>query len=98
MKELDQQTDKYSFQKNINKRQKQIGSECVIFDGKLCDACGECDMCDIESKKFCDNCGKCLNSFVVDEKGYVKIPVKFQKNANPNLNELLHSVGLDDGR
>ena len=27
---------------------------------KLCDDCGECDKCDLDSTKICDNCGKCI--------------------------------------
>lgn len=27
---------------------------------KLCDDCGECDKCDLNSTKICDNCGKCI--------------------------------------
>ena len=27
---------------------------------KLCDNCGECDRCDLDSSKICDNCGRCI--------------------------------------
>lgn len=33
---------------------------CVLDKNKLCDDCGECDICDLNPDKKCDNCGKCL--------------------------------------
>jgi hypothetical protein len=39
----------------------KIGGECVLYDDKICDGCGECDMCDLDPNKICDNCGKCLD-------------------------------------
>ena len=35
---------------------------CVLQDGKLCDDCGQCNMCDLDPNKVCDNCMKCLNT------------------------------------
>lgn len=35
---------------------------CVLEDGKLCDNCGQCNMCDLDPNKVCDNCMKCLNT------------------------------------
>ena len=37
-----------------------IGGECVLYN-RLCNGCGECDVCDINPNKLCDNCGKCLD-------------------------------------
>ena len=34
---------------------------CVLEDGKECDGCMECEICDLDPKKICDNCGKCLD-------------------------------------
>jgi hypothetical protein len=39
----------------------KIGEECVLYDDKICDGCGECDICDLDPNKICDNCGKCLD-------------------------------------
>ena len=36
--------------------------ECLLYDGKICDGCGECDRCDLDPNKICDNCMKCLNT------------------------------------
>ncbi|CAB1245187.1 hypothetical protein ACFHWD_17300 [Clostridium sp. MT-14] len=33
---------------------------CILDKNKLCDNCGECDVCDLDPNKKCDNCGKCL--------------------------------------
>ncbi|MCM1545540.1 MAG: hypothetical protein NC033_00745 [Clostridiales bacterium] len=30
-------------------------------DDKICDGCGECEICDLDENKICDNCGKCLD-------------------------------------
>lgn len=38
-----------------------LGGECVLDDGKMCDGCGECEICDLDPNKLCDNCGKCLD-------------------------------------
>ncbi len=34
---------------------------CVLYEGELCDNCGECDICDLDRSKKCDNCGKCID-------------------------------------
>ncbi len=39
----------------------KLGEECVLYDGKICDGCGECEVCDLDPQKICDNCGKCLD-------------------------------------
>jgi hypothetical protein len=36
--------------------------KCVLYDGKLCDDCGECTRCDLDPTKRCDNCMKCINT------------------------------------
>lgn len=36
--------------------------ECVLYEGKTCNDCGECLVCDLDPKKTCDNCGKCIES------------------------------------
>jgi len=34
--------------------------KCIFDDDKICDSCGDCDICDIDPLKLCDNCGKCI--------------------------------------
>lgn len=35
---------------------------CVLYDDKICDDCGECNVCDLNPNKICDNCMECLKS------------------------------------
>ena len=35
---------------------------CVLEEGKVCDNCGQCNICDLDPNKICDNCMKCLNT------------------------------------
>lgn len=35
---------------------------CVLVDGKICDDCGECNVCDLDPNKICDNCMACLKT------------------------------------
>lgn len=35
---------------------------CILKTTKLCDDCGECDICDLDRTKMCDNCGKCMEN------------------------------------
>ena len=34
---------------------------CVLEDNKVCDDCGQCNLCDLDPTKICDNCMKCVN-------------------------------------
>lgn len=34
---------------------------CELED-KLCNDCGECDLCDLDNEKICDNCCKCIDN------------------------------------
>ncbi len=36
--------------------------QCVLDENKICDNCGECNVCDLDPNKICDNCMKCLNT------------------------------------
>lgn len=36
---------------------------CILYDNKTCDECGDCNFCDINSDKICDNCGECLSQY-----------------------------------
>lgn len=35
---------------------------CVLVDGKMCDDCGQCSVCDLDPTKICDNCMKCVHT------------------------------------
>lgn len=36
---------------------------CEIYEDKICDNCGDCEICDLDPNKKCDNCGKCIEGF-----------------------------------
>lgn len=38
--------------------------QCLLYDDKICDGCGECDRCDLDPEKICDNCMKCMGDAV----------------------------------
>ena len=40
----------------MNKENKQ----CVLYD-RVCNGCGECELCDLDPNKKCDNCGRCID-------------------------------------
>lgn len=33
---------------------------CIFDSKKLCNNCGECEVCELDPNKKCNNCGKCL--------------------------------------
>jgi len=35
---------------------------CVLDESKVCDDCGECNVCDLNPNKICDNCMECLKT------------------------------------
>lgn len=37
-----------------------MNEKCVLDENKICNDCGECDVCDLTPDKKCDNCGKCI--------------------------------------
>ena len=45
----------------------------MLDETKICDDCGECNMCDLDPNKICDNCMECLktgadyNAIEIDE-------------------------------
>ena len=46
---------------------------CVLDESKICNDCGECNICDLNPNKICDNCMECLrtgadyNAIEIDE-------------------------------
>ncbi len=71
---------------------------CIFNENNKCDACGECDRCDLDPNKICDNCGACLDQFNTNEKGFVEIPIDKidTSGAQPSLEDFYKSMGLDD--
>lgn len=52
---------------------------CLLFDGKVCDGCGECDRCDLDPEKICDNCMKCMGE-AVDFRAITIAGIKMNEN------------------
>jgi len=45
----------------VNKEKlKSIPKMCIFEEGKVCDNCCECFVCELDPTKMCDNCAKCL--------------------------------------
>ena len=44
----------------MKKTNPNVGKECILVKGVICDDCGACDMCDLDPTKRCDNCMKCV--------------------------------------
>jgi hypothetical protein len=43
-----------------------MDKNCMFNNKKVCDDCGQCDVCDLDNKKVCNSCGKCLEIEGVD--------------------------------
>ena len=56
--------------------------ECVLYE-RECINCGECDICDLDSKKKCDNCGKCLEAD--DDYNTVDVDLTLEENEDPEM-------------
>lgn len=37
-----------------------MDDNCELYE-RICINCGECEICDLNSKKRCNNCGKCID-------------------------------------
>jgi hypothetical protein len=61
--------------------------KCILHDGKWCDDCGECNMCDLNPDKICDNCGKCIDGFDYSEIRVEDILEEIEDNAENNDNK-----------
>lgn len=33
---------------------------CILNESKICNDCGNCNVCDLDPNKICDNCCKCI--------------------------------------
>lgn len=44
---------------------------CIIVEENICDNCGFCNLCELDSTKICDNCMKCLGLDDADYTGII---------------------------
>ena len=66
-----------------------MSKNCIFNIKKICDNCGECDICELNRSKKCDNCGKCLELEGYDVKA-IKIDEVFEHE------EIEETVALED--
>lgn len=45
-----------------------MSKSCIFTLNKICDNCGACNICDLNSNLICNNCGKCLETTSKDYK------------------------------
>lgn len=85
---------------------------CTLYENKICDGCGECDICDLDPNKLCNNCGKCLEDYdysgiqiddlLIEDAGleidleYNDDKWKFNKNPNIDFEQNRNIVFIDD--
>lgn len=56
---------------------------CILYDNKICDNCGECNMCDLDPKKVCDSCGACLD--MDSDYNTVDVDLTMEENDEPEM-------------
>ena len=67
---------------------------CILYEGKICNDCGECMRCDLDPNKICDNCGKCLAR--PDDDEFLSVVVKAEELDNVDDIEPEDEPDLDD--
>jgi len=63
---------------------------CIFNNKKICNDCGECDICELNSNKKCNNCGKCLELEGYDVKA-IKIDEVFEDSVTEKLEENIYN-------
>jgi hypothetical protein len=61
-----------------------MSKNCIFNQNKVCNNCGECNVCEFDGKKICDNCGKCLEIEGYDLRA-IKIEEVFEKKEDSKL-------------
>jgi hypothetical protein len=70
--------------------------KCIFDDEKVCDSCGECEICDLDCKKVCDDCGKCLGESDYETKA-LKIDGIFEEEGELEIDPaIIEVVSSDD--
>lgn len=54
-----------------------MSKNCIFNNNRICNNCGECEICELNSNKKCNNCGKCLELEGYDVKA-IKIDEVFE--------------------
>jgi len=61
-----------------------MSKNCIFNVKRICNDCGECEVCELNSNKKCDNCGKCLELEGYDVKA-IKIDEVFEDAGTEKL-------------
>ncbi len=75
---------------------KQISKMCILEEGKLCDNCCECFVCDLDPTKTCDNCAKCIeladfNAISIDDiLLHEEVIIRYGKNGRSGNHKKSH--------
>jgi len=67
-----------------------MSKDCIFNNKKICNDCGECDVCELNSNKKCNNCGKCLELEGYDVKA-IKIDEVFEDEVTEKLEENIYN-------
>ena len=71
--------------------------KCVLYDGKVCNDCGECNRCDLDPGKICDNCGKCLQRGSDEFNSIIyRYPAEDENECESGCGEELNSADFDE--
>jgi len=67
-----------------------MSKNCIFNNKKICNDCGECEVCELNSNKKCDNCGKCLELEGFDVKA-IKIDEVFEDAGTEKLDDDIYN-------
>ncbi|MCB2292133.1 hypothetical protein LGK95_01085 [Clostridium algoriphilum] len=68
-----------------------MSKNCIFNNKKICNDCGECEVCELNSNKKCDNCGKCLELEGFDVKA-IKIDEVFEDAGTEKLQDDIYKT------
>jgi len=72
-----------------------MSKNCIFNDKKICNNCGECEICELNSNKKCNNCGECLELEGYDVKA-INIDEVFEDDvAGDSDNDFYHKNEID---
>jgi len=73
-----------------------MSKNCIFNNKKICNDCGDCEVCELNSNKKCDNCGKCLELEGFDVKA-IKIDEVFEDAGTGKLDDDIYNMDkIDD--
>ncbi|MBU3160632.1 hypothetical protein KPL37_12835 [Clostridium frigoris] len=72
-----------------------MSKNCIFNNKKICNDCGDCEVCELNSNKKCDNCGKCLELEGFDVKA-IKIDEVFENAGTGKLDDDIYNVDKID--